>query len=527
MSHRQVVGPPLTQQFLTEGISKLTKVLRLTLGPNANRIAVAGTDGRQSPELLADAATLSQRVLQLADPFEDMGNQMLRRALADLSERTGDGAAGCSVLTDAMLRRAAPLLAAGHHPSAIVEGLRTALDWVITDLAQRVWPIDSLEEIGAVVRTATNNVRLASMISEILDTIGPDGSLVVEETRHVGMAHEYVHGARWNTGQASPSLMTENETQTAANSPYILVSATPLTSLDQVIPLLELVAGTSSRSLMLIAPAYSDKVIGLLVANRQQHTLSSIIAVKSPQSIHYGAQILADIAVMVGSRLITKEESYAWRSIKVTDLGQAQRAWASRSAFGIIGGAGDREMVGHRIRAIKSQAKSEADALKRSRLSERAGNLTGLSAIVRVEVPARGRRTSVTREVENTAAIARQAMLGGVVVGGGAALAHSANGLRDQFVGSRFELGSMVLSYALCEPMKVILENAGLNPGPIVNRAQTQSNAQAFDVLTGTWVMCSESGPIDSWPVVKASLEVAVSTAVMVLSTNVLVSKKR
>lgn len=527
MSYPHVVGPPCAQRSLMEGIENLDKVLRLTLGPTSNRVGVASTSGNYSVELLDDAITLSHRILELPDPFEDMGSQILRKALDELSGRTRDGAASCSVLTHAILQRANPLLAAGHHPGVIIEGLRAGLNWVVSDLNRHVWPIDTIEEIEAVILTATSDVQLASIISEILDTIGPEGSLIVEETRHAGIAHEYVQGARWSGGQISPSLMIDTEAQIRARSPFILVSAAPLTTSKQIIPLLEVVAGTSSRSLMLIAPEYSDEVIGLLVANRQQNIVTSIIAVKTPQSIHYGSQILEDISILVRGRLFRKEESQALQSITIDDLGRATRVWASRSAFGIIGGIGDREKIGLRVRAIRSQARSEGDTVKSSKLSERAGNLTGLSALVRVETPARDRRSRSTRAVEKAAAIARQAIRHGVVSGGGVALARCASRLNDQFVNSPYELGAKVLAHALTEPMKVIVENAGLQSGPILNRAQTQSNSRAYNVITGMWVDCSESGLIDSWSVVRTSLEVAVSTATMVLSTDVLVRTRK
>jgi len=527
VSYPHVVGPPSAQRLLIRGIGNLDKVLRLTLGPTTNRIALASGSGNRAVELLADATTISHRMLELPDPFEDMGNQILRTALDGLSERVNDGGASCSVLMHAILQRAASLLAAGHHPVSIIEGLQVGLEWVISELSSYVQPIDSIKEIRAVVLTATGDVYLASMIGEILDTIGPDGSLVVEETRHAGIAHEYVQGARWTGGQISPSLMIENELQILAHSPFIFVSTAPLTIADHVIPLLELVATTSSRSVMLIAPAYTDEVIGLLVANRQQGNLNSIIAVKAPQSIHFGSQILEDISVLVGGRLFTAEVSPAISSVTLQDLGQATRAWVTRSAFGIIGGSGSRELIGCRIRGIKSQARLEDDAIKRAKLSERAGNLAGLSAIIRVEAPVRGHLASRTREVEKAAAIARQALLHGVVVGGGATLAHCADALRDQFIKSPHELGTLVLADALTAPMKVILENARISPGSIVNQARTQGKVQAYDVLAGMWVDGPEAGLIDPWSVVKTSLEVAVSTATMVLSTDVLVRTRK
>ena len=466
-------------------------------------------------------------MLELPHPFEDMGSQLLRKALDELSGRVGDGAATCSVLTHALLDRACPLLAAGHHPVSIIEGLQAG-----RGLGHRGASPAGTGRLTIWRRFARwygpprGDEHVALLIAEILDTIGAEGSLVVEETRHVGLAHEYVQGGRWGGGQASPSLMADSETQILAQSPAILVSAVPLTAARQLVSLLERVATTDSRNVMLIAPAYSDEVIGLLVVNRQHAKLNTVIAVKAPRSIHYEFQILEDISAMMGGRLFLEGESDGLQSLTADDLGRATHAWVSRSAFGIVGGSGDREKIGRRVRAIRAQARAEADPVKRRQLSERAGNLTGLSALVRVEMPIRGRNAG-RQDVEKAAAVARQALLHGVVVGGGAALASCADRVRDQFVNTPQDLGAAVLSHALAEPIRVILENAGVPPGPIVQRLRTQRDVQAYDVLTGKWDSGAVSELIDPWPVVEAALEAAVSTATMVLSTDVLVRTRK
>lgn len=514
---QRIAYAPESQQALTQGVKQLNRLLSLTLGPTQGRVAIYGAS---AAELLDDASLLSKQVLSLGDSLENVGHQCLRGALAELYERTRDGIATCSVLTEAILRHTAPLLAFGHHPASLQRAIRAAHGCASDLLRQRAWTIDLPEEIAGVLRTANMPPLVAETVAEIVDAIGPDGALIVEETRQIGMAREYIRGGRWSSGIASPSLLGHEPHQVMIREPWMLITDHPITATPDAVAILE--AASHARSLLLIAPKFSDEVMALLLANRDKGQLESILAVKAPHSIHSGAQQLEDIAVMTGGRFLPVEIPGALRAISPGDFGRSERAWASRSAFGIIGGAGAPDLMQQRASELRARARSESDPPRKAHLTSRAGNLTGVSALVRVGAGARGGPT--VRQVERAAAIARAALSSGVVEGGGTALALVGQSIASEFRGSEHEIGAAALSRALSAPMAAIIGQTGREPGLLLD--DLSPNGKAFDVQTKSWVSARDAGLADALATVEGALDVAVSTALSILSTDVLIGRQ-
>lgn len=477
--------------------------------------------GASGTELLDAAAMLSMRALSFGDSLEDVGHQCLRASLGGLYERTKDGIATCSVLTHAILMQTAPLLAYGHHPVSLQRDIRLAHEFARECLRRRAWVIDDPDETADVIRTANLPSEVAVMVAEIFDTIGSEGALLVEETRHLGIASEYIRGGRWSHGVASPNFLGQEPNQVIVRAPSILVTDQPMETIPEAVAVLD--AASGSRSLVLIAPAFSDAVVALLLANQTHGGIESIIAVKAPLSVQSGSQQLDDIALMTGGRFLPRDDPHALQSVSPSDLGHAERAWASRSAFGIVGGAGDVRAINQRVAGLRALARIEDDPVRKTHLSVRAGNLAGLSALVRVGSGARGGPTA--REIERAAATARAALDSGVVEGGGVALARAGQAVARDFRGSEHEVGAMALSRALAVPMAKIIEQTGRESGPLINCLST-NNEVVFDVLKNRWVNAREAGLADPLTVVEGALDVAVGTASMVLSTDVVIGRR-
>jgi chaperonin GroEL len=502
--------------MLARGVERLNRLLALTLGPAQGRVAVAGAS---AAELLDDASAVSKQVLSLGNSLEDIGHQCLRSALTGLYERTQDGIATCSVLTAAILKQAAPLLAFGHHPAALQRDLQVVHERARELLRRLAWTIDTPDEIAGVLRTANLPPELAAIVAEIVDAIGTGGTLLVEETRQIGLAHEYIRGGRWSSGVASPGFLGGEPHQVTIREPSILITDHSLVTVEDAVAVLEAAAG--ARSLLLIAPSFSDAVVGLLLANRETGRFESILAVKAPHSVHSGAGQLEDIAVMTGGRFIPVELAGGLRTLSPGDFGRAERAWASRSAFGVVGGCGTPRMMQQRASELRTRARSESDPPRKAHLSARAGNLTGLSALVRVGTGARGGPT--VRQVERAAAIARAALDSGVVAGGGAALALVGQSLACEFRGNEHEAGAMALARALAAPMTAIVAQTGREPGALLHHLA--ANGDAFDVRAGGWVNARDAGLADPLATIEGALDVAVSTARSILSTDVLIGR--
>lgn len=523
MPKAKILGPLTARGAMTNGVATLNRLLALTLGPHTGKIAVENGGSTRPPEHHDDALTLSQRVLELPNPFEDMGSQLLRRALTHIGARSQDGAATCSVLANAMLRSAESILASGYDANRLAREISDAKTSVIDHLVRRAISISSMEEVESVLRTAGVEPRLATVVAEIMDTVGPEGAVIVEETRSPNLAHEYVPGGRWTARLASPFFLPAAERVATADEPLIVVSASPLLRVDRVIPALEAAAARKTRSLVMVAPTFSDQVISALLLNREQGVLKAALAVTAPQSIHYGPEMLEDIGVLVGAGPNGMEDAtWASKRLNEEDFGRASQVWASMSAFGIIGGKGAAALVSARTRDIRRQMATEVDAVKRRKLSERAGTLLGISALVRVPDRTASFGDERVKTVEKAVAVARHALQEGVLPGGGAALAHCV----VEFGGiDSLPAGSRVLLRALREPMSIILENSGVTPGLITEQVSNKDWHEAFDVTRGRWVDTRETGLLDTLVGVRVALDTAVSLALMIISTDTLVSR--
>lgn len=522
MPRAKILGPPAARGSLTNGVATLNRLLALTLGPHTGKIAVEN-GGTRPPERHDDALTISQRVLDLPNPFEDMGCQILRRALTHVGTQSHDGAATCAALAHAILRSAEPILASGYDANRFIHEVLDTKTRIIARLVQRAEAISSKEAVESVLRSAFVESRLAMMVAEIMDTVGPEGAVLVEETRLPNLAHEYVPGGRWIARPASPYFLRSNELIATASEPLIVVAAAPLLSVDYVLPALDAAASTKTRSLVMVAPKFSDQVIGALLLNRERGVLNAALALTAPSSIHYGPEILEDIGVLVGAGSTGVDATPTPNRLQAVDFGQASQVWASMSAFGIMGGRGEKELVSARVRTIRMQAATEQEAVKRRKLSERMGTLLGISAIIRAPDRTASFDEDGVKCVEKAVAIARHALQEGVLPGAGAALAHCA---AEFGVSDALPIGSQVLLRALREPMSIILENSGVVPGLITEQVPAKDWHQAYDVLRGEWVNTHETGLLDTLAATRVALDTAVSMALMIVSTDTLVSRK-
>jgi chaperonin GroEL len=493
----------------------------MTLGPNTGRVLVDASDRRKAGEYLDDSLTISQRLLELPHPFEDMGSKILRTALSAVGARSRDGLATCAVLAAAILDRAEVMLAAGYDARHLSDELALAATTGLDELRRRAEPIAGAESIESVLRSALVDQVLAVTIAEIVATVGPDGSVKVEESRLPETAWEYVQGGRWTAKAASPYLFGPRETVVSACSPVILASASPLTSLARVIPALEAAAASSSRNLILIAPRHADEIISTLLMNKERGVLNIALALTVPSSVHFGDQIVEDIGLLVGAAPEHLHTFGGDAPIRAGDLGTAAEVWASRSVFGIVGGAGDAAALTRRVSDLRAQLATEANSARRRQLRERIGTLQGMSALVRVPNRTAAYGEDRVRKTETAVAIAHQALREGVLPGGGAALAHCADLLAPR--GSE-SVGAQVLREALRAPMATIAGNAGREPAPILASLTERCWHDTFDVVAGQWVDSRESGLLDGLASTATALDTAVSVARMVISTDTLLS---
>ncbi|MCC6627859.1 MAG: chaperonin GroEL [Chloroflexi bacterium] len=530
MRERYVMLAPEAREALVRGVDIMAGLLRPTLGPAARTVAIARIVGSDAPEILDSAATIARRTIQLEYPFEDMGAMIIRQMAWRVFEEAGDGSATAAVLAQALVHEAARYVAAGGNPMLLKRGIDRGLSVALAELRRQARPVDGPIELGRIVAGIVRDPKLEEMMGEVMDSVGPDGAVLVEDAAGIETGHEYIDGVRWNEGYASHFLLKEGETEARLLNPRIFVTDYFLDRADQLVPVVEACLRDGDRSLMVIAPEIKDQALALLILNREKGVLEQAVAVKAPSIGSQRTFILEDIAVITGGRCVHQEAAERFEDVQSYDLGRARQAWATRWAFGILGGMGSKGAIRQRINEAKAELKTiKDDDYTVGKIRERIGKLAGAAAIIRVGAPTKADQAERRLRIEAAVTAGRAALQEGVVAGGGAAfiacipalerLASELNG--DEAVGVR------ALAGALTAPMRAIAENAGLAPSSIVHLAREKGLPWTFDVVRQAWVDAYANGIADPLPVVLAALEISISAATMALTTDVLIRHKK
>jgi chaperonin GroEL len=519
---RRILQGDAARAALLRGAERMTALLRPTLGPVARTVAIARIIGNGPPEILDSGATIARRTNQLADPFEDMGAMLIRHVAWHTHDLVGDGSATAAVLAHSMLRSGLRYLAAGANPVALRRSLECGLSVVLEHLEQQARRLDGPPDIARLVVGSLGNAELAAMLGEVVDAAGADGAILVEDAQATHTTHEYLDGVRWNEGYLSSFLLPPNETSTSRMlNPRILVTDYALAHSDELIPVLEACVAAGERRLFIVAPEISDSVVGLLTLNRERGVLEDVMAVHAPSVGEQRSRILEDLAVITGARCVSESRGDSLARISLDDLGQARQTWATRAAFGILGGGGSKTRIRERIGQARAELRQvpKADVFTTSKVQERIGKLAGTSAIVRVGAPTVAEQVELKLRIEAAIRSARAALAHGVVLGGGAALLRCTPALEGVLRNGEDRFGVMILLHALAAPMRTILRNAGLKPEPTIERAR--SCQEVFDVAQDEWV----HDLFDPLEVVRTALQVSVSSTAVALTTDVLIHR--
>ncbi len=515
---------------LLRGVDQMAALVRPTLGPLARTVAIAGQFPTDAPEVLDNAATIMRRTIQIADPFADMGAMLVRHLAWTVFARAGDGAATAVTLAHALLHAAAPSLAAGADPMALRRGIERGLAVALDELRRQARPVESAAELARCVAGIVRDPDLAGTIGELVEAVGPDGAVLIEEWKGTTTTAEYIDGLRWNSGLLSSYLLAAGESVGRLSEPRILATDCPLATADDLLPALEVCVAAGERQLLLIAPEIGAAALGLLIANRERGVLDGALAVRAPGSGGRQAHILEDIAAATGGRALLVATGARLAAVSLADLGRARQVWATASAFAILGGRGEKETIRRRVGEAKAELRALApDDDERKHLRERIGKLAGTAALVQIGAPTESARVELRTRVEAAVTAAQAALREGAVPGGGGALLACIPALERLAADLRGDeaLGVRLLARALPAPMRAIAANAGIDASALFAAPGICQPGWTFDVLRRRWVDAEAGGILDPLPVVRAALEGAVSTAVMALTTDVLIRHKR
>jgi len=524
---KQLLFSEEARRSLKAGIDIVVKSVATTLGPKGRNVALDRKFG--SPTITHDGVTVAKEI-ELKDPFENMGAQLLKEAATKTNDIAGDGTTTSTVLAHAIVTEGLKNLAAGANPMLLKRGIEAASKAVSDAIIEQAIDITTKEEIANVATISAQDREIGELIAEVMDKVGKDGVITVEESRGLEFETEYVEGMQFDRGYISPYFVTDSENMEASiEEPYVLVHDKKISAASDIIPLLEKLVQVGKRELLLIAEDIDGESLATLVLNKLRGMLN-VLAVKAPGFGDRRKAMLQDIAILTGATVISEETGRKLETVTMEDLGQAEKVVSTKDDTTVIGGKGDVSAIKGRIEQIRVEIDNTTSDYDREKLQERLAKLSGGVAIIRVGAATETELKEKKHRVEDALSATRAAVEEGIVPGGGVALINAietVDGLKME--NSDAQIGIKVVRNSLEIPMRKIAENAGKDGSVVVEnvrrkQAKEKNKQIGYDVLTEEYGDMVEGGVIDPAKVTRGALENAASIAAMILTTEALIT---
>ncbi|NPV67981.1 MAG: chaperonin GroEL [Anaerolineae bacterium] len=524
---KQLVFREEARRGLKRGVDKLADAVVTTLGPKGRNVALDKKFG--APTVTHDGVTVAKEI-ELEDPFENMGAQLLKEAATKTNDIAGDGTTTATLLAQTIVNDGLKNVAAGANPMLLKRGIEAATKKVSDALRDMAIDISTKDKIAAVAAISAQNQEIGDLIAEVMDKVGNEGVITVEESKGLAFEIEYVEGMQFDRGYISPYFVTSPETMEAViEEPYILIHDKKISAAQDIVPLLEKLVQVGKRDLVIIAEDVDGEALATLVLNKLRGMLN-VLAVKAPGFGDRRKAMLQDIAILTGGQVITEEMGRKLESVTIADLGRAGKVVSTKEETTIVDGAGDEAAIRGRVEEIKVEIENSTSDYDREKLQERLAKLAGGVAVIRVGAATEVELKEKKHRVEDALSATRAAVEEGIVPGGGVALINAMkalDGFKMEFDDEN--TGVTILRRALVEPMKRIASNAGADGAVIienVRRIQEEKKNPniGYDVLKGAYVDMIEAGIIDPAKVTRGALENAASIAAMILTTEALIT---
>ncbi len=524
---KQIVFSEEARRSLKAGIDIVAKSVATTLGPKGRNVAIDRKFG--SPTITHDGVTVAKEI-ELEDPFENMGAQLLKEAATKTNDIAGDGTTTSTVLAHSIVTNGLKNLAAGANPMLLKRGIEAASKAVADAIGEQAIDITTKEEIASVASISAQDREIGELIAEVMDKVGKDGVITVEESRGLEFETEYVEGMQFDRGYISPYFITDPENMQAdIEEPYVLVYDKKVSAASDIVPLLEKLVQVGKRELLIIAEDIDGEALATLVLNKLRGMLN-VLAIKAPGFGDRRKAMLQDIAILTGATVISEETGRKLETVTINDLGQAEKVVCTKDDTTIVGGKGDSSEIKGRIEQIRVEIDNTTSDYDREKLQERLAKLSGGVAIIRVGAATETELKEKKHRVEDALSATRAAVEEGIVPGGGVALINAMSAVEGLKMDSDdAQIGVKIVRDALEIPMRKIAENAGKDGSVIVEHVrQAQAKEKnlriGYDVLTEEYVDMVKGGVIDPAKVTRGALENAASIAAMILTTEALIS---
>ena len=527
MSAKQIAFGEDARRRLKIGVDVLANAVATTLGPKGRNVALDRKFG--SPTITHDGVTVAKEI-ELEDPFENMGAQLLKEAATKTNDIAGDGTTTSTVLAHAMVTDGLKSLAAGSNPMLLKRGIQDAAKTVAEAIGKQSIDVTTKEEIAAVAAISAQDREIGELIAEVMDKVGKDGVITVEESKGLEFETEYVEGMQFDRGYISPYFVTDPENMEAVvEEPYVLIHDKKVSAATDIVPILEKLVQIGKRDLIIIAEDIDGEALATLVLNKLRGMLN-VVTVKAPGFGDRRKAMLQDIAILTGGTVITEELGRKLESVTVNDLGKAGKIVVTKDDTTIIEGAGEADRIKGRIEEIKVEIDRSTSDYDKEKLQERLAKLAGGVAVIRVGAATETELKEKKHRVEDALSATRAAVEEGIVPGGGVALVNAMETLKKVKGANDDEtIGVNIVRNALEVPMEGIAENAGKDGAVIIENVRRQQEEVGnknigYDVLKEEFVDMVETGIIDPAKVTKGALENAASIAAMILTTEALIT---
>lgn len=509
---------------VAHGVKKLADAVRVTMGPKGRNVILQKSYG--SPTVTNDGVTIAKEI-EFEDKFENMGAQLAKEVASKTNDAAGDGTSTATILADALITEGLKNVAAGANPMAIKIGIERGTEFVAEQLAKMAEPINSNEKIEQVATVSAQNPEVGKIIAEIFTKIGEDGVVTVEEGQSLDLETDIVEGMQFENGYLSPYMVNKPENMSAEiDNARILLTDKKVSNIKEILPLLESVAQSGEKNLVIIAEDVESEVLATLIVNKLRGTFN-VLALKAPGFGDRRKAMLQDIATLTGGRVISEEIGLKLENATIDDLGQAKKVISTKDNTVIVDGHGDKAAIANRVSQIETEIDAAKSQYDKEKLAERRAKLAGGVAVIKVGAATEVELKEKKHRIEDAVLATKAASQEGIVAGGGSALLRAAQGLKSFTLDNKEEqVGVEILAKALEAPIRQIAENSGYEGSVVVNEVLQSDNAEdGFDAAEGKVKNLVKTGIIDPKKVTRSALQNATSIASTFLTTEAAITE--
>ena len=518
---KQIVFDEVARKKILNGVATLAKAVKVTLGPKGRNVVLDKKFG--SPTVTKDGVTVAKEI-ELKDPFENMGAQMVKEVATKTSDVAGDGTTTATVLAEAIYREGLKHVTSGCNPVYLKRGIDKAVAATVVELGKISKKVNDREEVRSVATVSANwDVEIGNIIAEAMDKVGKDGTITVEEAKSIDTTLEVVEGMQFDKGYLSPYFATNTEAMEAVlEDAYILINEKKISSLQDMLPLLQSVAKTG-KPLLIIAEDVEGEALATLVVNRLRGTLN-VCAVKAPGFGDRRKAMLEDIAILTGGRCITEDLGIKLENVQLSDLGKAKRITVDKENTTIVEGAGKTVDIQGRVKQIRRQIEETTSDYDREKLQERLAKLAGGVAVINVGASTEPEMKEKKARVEDALHATRAAVEEGIVAGGGTAVLRAAKAIDALALEGDEKIGASIVRRAVEEPLRHLCANAGIEGSLVVKEVLSKKGNFGYNVATETYEDLVKAGVVDPTKVARCALQNAASVAGLLLTTEALIA---